>query len=48
MTANVKLKKRLLELLKEDEEFRLAVAGLLGYSEILKRLDRHEEEIKKL
>jgi len=48
MIANVELKKRFLELLKEDEEFKLAVAGLLGYSEILKRLDRHEEEIKKL
>jgi hypothetical protein len=44
----IELKKKLLDLLREDEEFRLAIAGLLGYSEILKRLDRHEEELKKL
>jgi len=44
----IELKKKLLDLLREDEEFRLAIAGLLGYSEILKRLDRHEEEFKKV
>jgi hypothetical protein len=44
----IELKKKLLNLLREDEEFRLAVAGLLGYSEILKRLDRHEEEFKRV
>uniref|UniRef100_A0A7J3Z9A5 DUF3782 domain-containing protein n=1 Tax=Ignisphaera aggregans TaxID=334771 RepID=A0A7J3Z9A5_9CREN len=43
-----KLKHEFLELLKSDEEFRLAVAGLIGYSEVLRRLDRHEEELKKL
>jgi len=42
------LKSRILRLLKEDEEFRYAVAGLIGLEEILKRLDRHEEELKKL
>ncbi|MEM0262700.1 MAG: hypothetical protein QXN17_08635, partial [Nitrososphaerota archaeon] len=47
-TSNSNLKSELLRLLKEDEEFRLAVAGLIGYEEILKRLDRHEEELKKL
>ena len=46
--SNSSLKSELLRLLKEDEEFRLAVAGLIGYGEILKRLDRHEEELKKL
>jgi len=34
--------------LKEDEEFRYAVAGLIGLEEILKRLDRHEAELVKL
>ena len=48
MTSLVELKQEFLKLLKEDEEFRLAVAGLLGYSEILKRLDRHEEEMKRI
>jgi len=42
------LKSRLLRLLKEDEEFRYAVAGLLGLEEILKRLDRHEAELVRL
>ncbi|MEM2290452.1 MAG: DUF3782 domain-containing protein [Candidatus Korarchaeum sp.] len=43
-----KLKQRFLKLLREDEEFRYAVAGLLGLEEILKRLDRHEEQLVKL
>jgi len=42
------LKKKILDLLREDEEFRYAVAGLIGFDEVLKRLDRHEEELKKL
>ncbi|MEM1526548.1 MAG: hypothetical protein QW775_07540 [Ignisphaera sp.] len=43
----VVLKKNFLRLLKEDEEFRYAVAGLIGLDEILKKLDKHEEELKK-
>jgi len=42
------LKSRILKLLREDEEFRYAVAGLIGLDEILKRLDRHEAELVKL
>jgi len=42
------LKSRMLKLLREDEEFRYAVAGLIGLEEILKRLDRHEAELTKL
>ena len=42
------LKSKILGLLKEDEEFRYAVAGLIGLSEILKRLDAHEAELVKL
>jgi hypothetical protein len=42
------LKKNILKLLKEDEEFRYAVAGFIGMDEILKRLDRHEAELVKL
>jgi len=42
------LKSRMLRLLREDEEFRYAVAGLLGLEEILRRLDRHESELVKL
>ena len=36
------LKTRMLKLLREDEEFRYAVAGLIGLEEILKRLDGHD------
>lgn len=42
------LKSKILKLLKEDIEFRYAVAGLIGLEEILRRLDRHEEELAKL
>lgn len=42
------LKSRILRLLREDEEFRYAVAGLIGLEEILKRLDRREAELVKL
>lgn len=42
------LKKKIIKLLKEDEEFRYTVAGLIGLQEILKRLDRIEEEQKAL
>ncbi|MEM0050589.1 MAG: hypothetical protein QXM43_05250 [Desulfurococcaceae archaeon] len=34
--------------LEEDLEFRYAVAGLLGYGELLKRLDELVEELVKL
>jgi len=37
-----------LKLLREDEEFRYAVAGLIGLEEILKRLDRHGGELVRL
>ena len=48
MAARDRLKSRMLKLLKEDEEFRYAVAGLLGLEEILKRLDRNEQELVRL
>jgi hypothetical protein len=48
LAAKERLKSRILRMLKEDEEFRYAVAGLIGLEEILKRLDRHEEEITRL
>lgn len=42
------LKKEMLELLDKDLEFRYAVAGYLGLSEVLKRLDAIAEEQVKL
>ena len=40
------IKEEFLRLLKEDEEFRLAMAGLLGYSEIVSRLNEHEKTMQ--
>ena len=42
------LKKEILKLLKEDEEFRYAVAGLIGLDKILDELKKLWEEIKAL
>jgi len=42
------LKAAILKLLREDEEFRYAVAGLIGMEELLRRLDRHGGELVKL
>ena len=42
------MKRQFLELLEKDLEFRYAVAGYLGLSEVLKRLDSIEEGIKRL
>ena len=41
-------KEELLRLLKEDEEFRWAVAGFLGYSEVLKRLEGHDRKFNEI
>ncbi|QOJ79198.1 hypothetical protein IG193_01680 [Infirmifilum lucidum] len=41
-------KQRILRTLEVDTEFRYAVAGLIGVSETLKRLDRIEDEIRAL
>jgi t-SNARE complex subunit (syntaxin) len=48
LTAKDGLKSRILRMLKEDEEFRYAVAGLIGLEEILKRLDRREDEVRRI
>ena len=37
-------KEEFLRLLEKDNEFRLAVAGFLGYGEILKRLEKHDRK----
>jgi len=42
------LKRGELKLTREDQEFRYAVAGLIGLDETLKRLDRHGTELIKL
>jgi chromosome segregation ATPase len=45
---NNKLKEEILDLLERDKEFRYAVAGYLGISETLKRLDSLEERMAQL
>ncbi|MEM2885844.1 MAG: hypothetical protein QXF24_07130, partial [Thermoproteota archaeon] len=42
------LKKNVLKLLKEDEEFRYAVAGFIGMDEVLKGLGKNGAELAKL
>jgi hypothetical protein len=48
MVGNMPLKEEFLALLEKDKDFRYAVVGLLGFEEILRRLDKHEEELVKL
>jgi hypothetical protein len=40
-----KLKREFIELLEADKEFRYTVAGYLGLSEVLRRMDRMEERM---
>ncbi|MGC9131192.1 MAG: DUF3782 domain-containing protein, partial [Pyrobaculum sp.] len=42
------LREDFLRLLEQDKDFRMAVAGYLGYREILERLDRNERLIARL
>ena len=40
-----KLRREFIDLLEKDKEFRYTVAGYIGLSEILEKLDRHEAHI---
>jgi chromosome segregation ATPase len=42
------MKSRILRMLKEDEEFRYAVAGLIGFTDILKRLEEHDRKFNEI
>jgi len=42
------LKRQFMELLERDVEFRYAVAGYLGLSEIIKRLDEHDRKFNEI
>jgi DNA repair exonuclease SbcCD ATPase subunit len=48
MVAEVDLKRELLRLLREDEEFRLAVAGLIGLDTVILELRRLREDFNRL
>jgi len=45
---SVDLRGLLLRLLREDEEFRLAVMGLLGYADLKSSVDRLVEAVNEL
>jgi hypothetical protein len=44
MAIDARLKQRILKLLKSDEEFRLAVASILGLDTILSELKKFRED----
>ncbi|MEM0038961.1 MAG: DUF3782 domain-containing protein [Zestosphaera sp.] len=44
----VNLRGEFLRLLDEDREFRLMVAGKLGYGDVLRRLERHDRKFNKV
>jgi len=46
--GQVTLKEEFLRLLEKDKEFRLAVAGLVGYSEVLERLREHDKKFTEI
>ena len=46
--STAELKHKLLELLKVDEEFRLAVAGLIGLGDVLRRLEEHDKKFNEI
>lgn len=47
MVESLEFKRKVISLLKEDEEFRLAVAGLLGFDAILNEVRRLREDFNK-
>ncbi len=42
------MKRKILTLLREDEEFKYAVAGLLGMEEILRKLAEHDKKFNEI
>ena len=46
--AEVEFKSRILTLLEEDREFRMSVAGLVGYKEVLDRLAEHDRKFDEI
>jgi len=46
--AEAEFKSRILTLLEEDREFRMSVAGLVGYKEVLDRLAEHDRKFDEI
>ncbi|MDK2373165.1 MAG: hypothetical protein QI197_07305 [Candidatus Korarchaeota archaeon] len=48
MSLSLEERKKFLKALQEDEEFRHAVAGAIGYGEILERLAEHDKKFNEI
>ncbi|MEM1557956.1 MAG: hypothetical protein QXG12_05140 [Thermoproteota archaeon] len=48
MSSSRLMKSKILRLLKEDEEFRYAVAGFIGLSDVLKRFEEHDRKFNEI
>ncbi len=48
MSLTSEEKKKFLRALEEDDEFRYAIAGLVGYREILARLEEHDRKFEQV
>ncbi len=46
--SEAELKERLLNLLERDREFRHAVAGLIGYGDLLKKMEEHDRKFNEI
>ena len=46
--AEAELKSRILTLLGEDREFRMSVAGLVGFKEVLERMEEHDHRFDEI
>jgi hypothetical protein len=46
--AEAGLKSRILTLLEEDREFRMSVAGLVGFKEVLERLEEYDRRFDEI
>ncbi|OYT31375.1 MAG: hypothetical protein B6U94_03495, partial [Thermofilum sp. ex4484_79] len=44
----MKLKEEFIKLLEEDKDFRYLVAGILGYRDILERLEEHDRKFNEI
>jgi len=46
--SSAELKRRIMRLLREDEEFRYAVLSMVGYGELLKRTEEHDRKFNEI
>jgi hypothetical protein len=46
--SSAELKRKILRLLREDDEFRYAVLGVAGYGELLRRAEEHDRKFEEI